>query len=307
MPTSFFSPWRSSLQKLGSRIPQPSICLRLCCFFWVLKGIHHYLFLFFPWGLNQMEATFGLADERIESHERHLGYSERCYLQGCCGHSQVFAGLVGDGTHLRNAWLGKAGTSGTSWFPFVLPFNINPKIWNPEKKRGVVPGDLFISDSEAEAKRTHFPESQTNPTDRAWHSSPWRCCGSMPERSICSPTAESFGVSAQVGSGVVRGGPEARFHEGSTKVPPGFHQGSTRVQQGFCEGSTRVQRGFCEGSAKFCKGCGVAGWRGGASTKKSTACYCGCHLSLFCSLPPTWIWLYRWLWLKNMETKMAPW
>ena len=32
-----------------------------------------------------------------------------------------------------------------------------------------------------------------------------------------SPTAESFGVSAQVGSGVVRGGPDIRFHEGSTK------------------------------------------------------------------------------------------
>ena len=41
----------------------------------------------------------------------------------------------------------------------------------------------------------------------------------------CS-TAESFGVSAQIGSAVVRGGPE----EGST--PPEFHQGSIR----FCEG-----------------------------------------------------------------------
>ena len=37
-----------------------------------------------------------------------------------------------------------------------------------------------------------------------------------------SPTAESFGVSAQVGSGVVRGGAEVRFHEGSTRVPLGF-------------------------------------------------------------------------------------
>ena len=45
-------------------------------------------------------------------------------------------------------------------------------------------------------------------------------------------TAESFGVSAQMGSRVVRGGPEVRFHQGSTRVPPGFHQGSTR----FCEG-----------------------------------------------------------------------
>ena len=62
----------------------------------------------------------------------------------------------------------------------------------------------------------------------------------------CSPTAESFGVSAQIGSGVVRGGPEARFHQGSTRVPPGFHQGSTRVPTGFQQGST-----------KFCEGCGV--------------------------------------------------
>ena len=38
---------------------------------------------------------------------------------------------------------------------------------------------------------------------------------------VCfSPTAESFEVSAQIGSGVVRGGPEVRFHEGSTRVPP---------------------------------------------------------------------------------------
>ena len=38
-----------------------------------------------------------------------------------------------------------------------------------------------------------------------------------------SPTAESFGVLAQIGSGVVRGGPEVRFHQGSTRVPRGFH------------------------------------------------------------------------------------
>ena len=38
---------------------------------------------------------------------------------------------------------------------------------------------------------------------------------------VCSPTAESFGVSAQIGSGVVWGGPEVRFHEGSTRVPRG--------------------------------------------------------------------------------------
>ena len=55
---------------------------------------------------------------------------------------------------------------------------------------------------------------------------------------IISPTAESFGVSAQIGSGVVRGGPEVRFYEGSTRVPLGFHQGSTRVPRGsagWCE------------------------------------------------------------------------
>ena len=60
-----------------------------------------------------------------------------------------------------------------------------------------------------------------------------------------SPTAESFGVSAQIGSGVVRCGPEVRLHEGSTRVPRGFLE---------------VLRGL----------------QGGASTKKSTACCWGC-------------------------------
>ena len=46
-----------------------------------------------------------------------------------------------------------------------------------------------------------------------------------------SPTAESFGVSAQIGSGVVRGGHEVRFHDGSTRVPP---RGSARVA-GWCD------------------------------------------------------------------------
>ena len=45
-----------------------------------------------------------------------------------------------------------------------------------------------------------------------------------------SPTAESFGVSAQIGSGVVRGGPEVRFHKGSIRVPGG----SARAA-GWCE------------------------------------------------------------------------
>ena len=38
--------------------------------------------------------------------------------------------------------------------------------------------------------------------------------------------------SAQIGFGVVRGGPEVRFHEGSTRVSPGFNHGSTRVPRG---------------------------------------------------------------------------
>ena len=53
--------------------------------------------------------------------------------------------------------------------------------------------------------------------------------------------------------GVVRGGHEVRFHEGSTRVPRGFHE---------------VLRGL----------------RGGASTKKSTECCWGRHLSLFCQV-----------------------
>ena len=61
--------------------------------------------------------------------------------------------------------------------------------------------------------------------------------------------AGSFGVSAQIGSGV-RDGPEVRFHKGSTTVPPRFHE---------------VLRGL----------------RGGASTHTSTACCWGYHLSLF--------------------------
>ena len=71
------------------------------------------------------------------------------------------------------------------------------------------------------------------------------------------PTAESFGVSAQIGSGVVRGGAEVRFHEGSIRVPAGFRE---------------VSRGL----------------RGGASTKKSTARCRGYQLSLcyILNLPP---------------------
>ena len=84
-------------------------------------------------------------------------------------------------------------------------------------------------------------------------------CGG-PFRICFSPTAESFGVSAQIGSGVVRGGPEVRFHQGSTRVPPGFHQGSTRVPPGFHQGSTRVPPGFHEV---------LQGLRGGASAERA--------------------------------------
>ena len=51
------------------------------------------------------------------------------------------------------------------------------------------------------------------------------------------PTVESFGVSAQIGSGVVRGGSEVRFHKGSTGVPPG-------VPPGFSRSSARAA-GWC--------------------------------------------------------------
>ena len=87
-----------------------------------------------------------------------------------------------------------------------------------------------------------------------------------------SPTAESFGVSAQIG--VVRGGLEVRFHQGSTRVPPGpgfaravvvrggsgwfavrFHHGFTRVAPGFHQGFSRVaQRSTSSARA--------AGWSG---------------------------------------------
>ena len=73
-------------------------------------------------------------------------------------------------------------------------------------------------------------------------------CLRLPSTVLFSPTAESFVVSAQIGSGVVRGDPEVRFHEGP--------RGSTRVHE--------VLRGL----------------RGGASTKKSTACCWGYHVSL---------------------------
>ena len=70
-------------------------------------------------------------------------------------------------------------------------------------------------------------------------------------RMVSSPTAESFGISAQIGSGVVRGGPEARFHEGCTRLAPGFHE---------------VLRGL----------------RGGASTKKEHCMLLGMSPELLC-------------------------
>ena len=58
----------------------------------------------------------------------------------------------------------------------------------------------------------------------------WRCLQHLQAR--FSPTAESFELSAQIGFGVVRGGPEVRFHEGSFhQVPPGFHEGCTRFRE----------------------------------------------------------------------------
>ena len=64
-------------------------------------------------------------------------------------------------------------------------------------------------------------------------------------------TAESFGISAQIGSRVVRSGPEVGFHEGSTRVPQGFHNqfrkgyGKTSPPELFfpvgCEGLNKSQ------------------------------------------------------------------
>ena len=66
------------------------------------------------------------------------------------------------------------------------------------------------------------------------------------------------------------------FRQCSTKVPPGFHRGSTRVAPAFHQGSTRVPPGFHQGSTGV-----LQGLRGVVSTKKSTACCWGYHLSFF--------------------------
>ena len=42
---------------------------------------------------------------------------------------------------------------------------------------------------------------------------------------VCFPQQLKALGSAQIGFGVVRGGPEVRFHERSTRVPPEFQQG----------------------------------------------------------------------------------
>ena len=55
-----------------------------------------------------------------------------------------------------------------------------------------------------------------------------------------SPNAESDGVSAEIGSGVVLGGSEVRFR----RVLRGFR---ARVLQGFCEGFARVRRELRDG------------------------------------------------------------
>ena len=59
-----------------------------------------------------------------------------------------------------------------------------------------------------------------------------------------SPTAESDGVSAQIGSGVGWGGSEVRFRG----VPRGFRENSARVLQKLREGSGVVRGGLHEGS-----------------------------------------------------------
>ena len=75
------------------------------------------------------------------------------------------------------------------------------------------------------------------------------------------PTAESFGVSAQIGSGVVRGGRQARFHEGSTRVPPGFREGSTGLRRApHAVGDiTRAYFGFLFSSGWYPVLAGVSG------------------------------------------------
>ena len=77
---------------------------------------------------------------------------------------------------------------------------------------------------------------------------------------VFSPTAESFGVSAQIGSGVVRGGPEVRFHEGSTRVPPEFHQVLRGLRGGLGWFEVRFHKGSIKvppGSARPAGWCGV--------------------------------------------------
>ena len=86
-----------------------------------------------------------------------------------------------------------------------------------------------------------------------------------------SPTAESFGVSAQIGSGVVRGVPEVRIPRGfhQSKVPPGSARAAGWFEVRFREGSLRGLRGgpgwfevrFHEGSTRVPPGSTrAAGW-----------------------------------------------
>ena len=98
--------------------------------------------------------------------------------------------------------------------------------------------------------RSRPPETSAAEEARSTKSKPtsiWKTAASastwrtkQPSTHCFSPAAESFGVSAQKGSGVVRGGPDIRFHEGSTRVSRGFHQSSTR----FCEGCGVVRGGL---------------------------------------------------------------
>ena len=160
----------------------------------------------------------------------------------------------GRSSGILREWLttGAIGCLMAGWSGFHLGSPVFRQIWSSGESLG-------------RKGRTDLTSAHTPPPERL---PPLRSLLGPPVVPFYSPTAESFGVSAQIGSGVVRGGPEVRFHEGSTRVPPGFHQGSSRVPPGFHEGS-----------ARFCECCGVV--RGGARTKKSTACCWGCHLSLF--------------------------
>ena len=73
---------------------------------------------------------------------------------------------------------------------------------------------------------------------------------------VYSPTAESSGVSAQIGSGVVRGGPEVRFHEGRGGVLLGISP-DLIFQQGWTNPILSVKMGGSTLSGAFNGGHGL--------------------------------------------------